>query len=375
MSKDQIIKNSVFVCLAVLICLFSYFKFGEMNDLDPVYPGEQARIVKLSSYFDGIKGTNADTDVYIYEGAEDGGSVMVLGGTHPSEPAGFISAVLLIENINVEKGRVFIIPRANNSGFTCTDPQEGFPQHFGIETPGGVRNFRFGSRFMNILDQWPDPEVYLHYPSGQKLSGNERRNLNRSYPGKPDGVLTEKLAYAIVELINKEKIDVSIDLHEASLEYPVIDAIVAHERSMDVAAMTQLDLQMIGIDYNLEPSPENFRGFSHREWGNYTETMPFLIESANPIQGRMRGATSEELLLTGKDKFYTEASELGLLYTPYPVEGIPIEVRTGRHIAAIQTIISTFSMLTPGKEISFTNIPSYEEIKNNKIGFYLKSGK
>jgi len=374
MSRDQIIKNCIFLCLTALICLFSYGKFGEMNTPYPIYPGEQARIVKLSTYFDGIKGTNADTDVYIFEGAEEGGSVIVLGGTHPNEPAGFITTVLISENINVDKGRVFIIPRANNSGFTCTDPQEGLPQQFGIETSDGVRNFRFGSRFVNILDQWPDPEVYLHYPSGQKLSGNERRNLNRSYPGKPDGVLTEKLAYAILQLIKEEKIDVSIDLHEASLEYPVIDAIVAHERSMDIAAMAQLELQILGIDYNLEPSPPNFRGFSHREWGDYSETMPFLIESANPIQGRIRGETSEALLLTGKDKFYAEASELGLLYTPYPEEGIPIEVRTARHMEAVKVITSTFSSMNPDKEIIFSGIPSYDEIISNKVGFYLKSG-
>ncbi len=375
MSKDQIFRNCLFIVLTIIICIYSFAKFGEMEEEYPIYPGENVEIVRLSNYFDGIKGTNADTDVYIYGGQEDGGSALILGGTHPNEPAGFITAVLLIERLKVNKGRVIIIPRANNSGFTCTDPQEGVPQEFRIETSDGIRKFRHGSRFMNILDQWPDPEVYLHYPSGQKLSGNERRNLNRSYPGKPDGVLTEKLAHAIVQLINTERIDISIDLHEASLEYPVIDAIVAHERSMDVAAMAQIDLQILGIDYNLEPSPVNFRGFSHREWGDYTETMPFLIESANPIQGRMRGETTEELLLKGYDKYYAEASELGLLYTPYPAEGIPLEVRTGRHLEAIKILISTFSLLNPEKEIGFSDLPSYSEIIENKLGYYLKTGR
>ncbi len=372
MRPYQIIKNSVFICLTAAICIFSYYKFGEMKTPEEIFPGVQARKVLLSSYFEGIKGTDADTDVYIFESGEEGGSALVLGGSHPNEPAGFLSAVLMIENLQVEKGRFFVIPRANNSGFNCTDPQEGNPQKFSFRTKSGTRDFRLGSRFTNILDQWPDPEVYLHYPSGQKLSGNERRNLNRSYPGKPDGVLTEKLAHAIIQLIKTEEIDVSIDLHEASLEYPVINAIVAHERSIDVAALAQLDLQMLGLEFNLEPSPPNFRGFSHREWGDYTDTMPFLLETANPIQGRLRGETSEELLITGFDKFYLEASKLDLLYVPYPDEGIPVEVRAGRHIEAIKVILNTYSALNPGKEIVYSNLPEYTELLENKVSFYLK---
>ena len=49
---------------------------------------------QLSDYFDGIKGTPADTAVYIQEGAESGGTMLVLGGTHANEPAGFIAAVV-----------------------------------------------------------------------------------------------------------------------------------------------------------------------------------------------------------------------------------------------------------------------------------------
>ena len=141
---------------------------------------------------------------------------------------------------------------------------------------------------------------------------------------------------------------------------------------MDVASISILDLQMLNIDFQLEPSPQNFRGFSHREWGDYTNTMPFLIESANPLQGRLRGKTSAELLLNGIDKFYLEAAGLDLLYTEYPEDGIPIDVRAGRHIEAIRTIINTYSMLNPGKEIEFSDIPGYNELKTNKISYYLK---
>ncbi|HAZ20721.1 MAG TPA: succinylglutamate desuccinylase, partial [Clostridiales bacterium] len=60
---------------------------------------------------------------------------------------------------------------------------------------------------------------YIHAGSGQQLSGSETRNLNRCYPGRPDGNLMEKTAYAIVQLIKNEGVDLTFDLHESSPEY------------------------------------------------------------------------------------------------------------------------------------------------------------
>ena len=71
--------------------------------------------------------------------------MLVLGGTHPNEPSGLVAAVLLIENAQPEAGTLYVIPRTNNSAFTCTDPQEGAPMRFTIDTPNGERWFRFGS--------------------------------------------------------------------------------------------------------------------------------------------------------------------------------------------------------------------------------------
>jgi hypothetical protein len=64
---------------------------------------------------------------------------------------------------------------------------------------------------LGIPHRISDPEIYLHYPSGQKLAGNETRNLNRSYPGKIDGSVTERVAYAIMNMIKSNKIDMALD--------------------------------------------------------------------------------------------------------------------------------------------------------------------
>src|SRR5690606_42089683 len=147
---------------------------------------------------------------------------LVLGGVHPDEFAGFVAALLLVERAHVEQGRLIVIPKSNASGFTHNLAGEGHPTHSEIETAGCVRRFLYGARSTNPVHQWPDPDVYVQ-ASGQQLSGSETRNLNRAFPGRPDGTLTEQVAYAIVQIIEQENVAMAFDLHEASPEYPVIN--------------------------------------------------------------------------------------------------------------------------------------------------------
>ena len=364
---------------AIIILLFSIFisflaakKFLLMRNAEPIIASPHLSQKKLlSDYFNGIKNSNGDSEVYIFQGEKPGGTVLILGGTHPNEPAAAIAAICLIENLKVISGKIIVIPRANNSAFTHNDPQEANPQFFTIRTQNGERKFRFGSRNTNPIDQWPDPEVYRHFPSGQKLSGSETRNLNRSYPGKPDGSLTEKVAYAIMQLLKKENVDLGIDLHEASLEYPVINALVAHPLAFELASEAVMYLQFEGLNFNLEPSPENFHGLSHREWGDHLHIPGVLLESANPVQGRYHGKLTPDAVVSGRDKIYHEAAAHGLLETEYPPEGIPLKIRVGRHLAAILKLIDVWNEKYPEKMIIIENIPSYDQLKEQGIGVFL----
>jgi predicted deacylase len=368
--KSKLI-SGLLLLLILIVCFLSGLKFLSMQKKEAVFPSEELASKKmLSSYFQGLKNTWGDTEVYIYEGQEKGGNLLIQGGAHPNEPAGFITAVLLIENIQVTKGRIIIVPRANNSGFTHSDPQEGNPQRYSFKTSDGRRQFRYGSRLTNPIHQWPDPTLYIN-PAGQKLSGTESRNLNRCYPGRKNGTLTEKVAYGIMELFKKEKIDLAIDLHESAPEYPVINAIVFHENSEELAALALLELQLEGFEFSLEFSPKNLRGLSHREWGDNTQAMAILLESANASHGRLKGKTSPALILEGKDKNYTKAAKLGLLFVPYGEEGIPLKLRVARHLAAVQSILSSLEELHPEKGIEIKNMPSSSDVRKKGIGPFL----
>ena len=366
----------IMIFLSLVIAFIAGKEFLKTRELEPIVKGDGVTSMqKLSDYLPALKGTRGDSDIYILQGKEPGGSVLVLGGTHPNEPAAFLTTVLLVENLKVDKGTVYIIPRANGSAMSHNDPQEASPQRFRIKTPYGERWFRFGSRATNPLDQWPDPDVYIHAASGQKLSGNETRNLNRAYPGRADGTYTEKVAYAITELIKKNDINMEIDLHEASPEYPVINAIVAHERAMPISSQVVMNMEFEDIQIGLEPSPPSLHGLSHRELGDYTNTYAVLMETANASQGRLRGKTDENLVLTGKDPIYVKAQKIGRLFVPYDENGHPIEERVGRHLTGVVQHIIVMGENEPDKEIIIEGLPSYEDLQKNGVGAYLKEVK
>jgi hypothetical protein len=353
--------------------IMASLQFGKMHHSEKLYPSpDLTKMRMLSDYFDGIKGTNGDSEVYLFDSGVPGGTALLGGGVHPNEAAGFLAPVVILENIKVTKGRVIIIPRMNNSAFTCSDPMEGFPDFYEIRTKEGVRKFRLGSRVTNPLDQWPDPLVFAQFPSNQQLSGFETRNLNRAFPGRPDGSLTQRVAYAIIQLIKKEKVNIAFDLHESSPEVPIVNVIVYHEKYEDIAMGAVLGLEMAGLQFSPETSPKNFHGLSHREWGDYTDAIPFLMETSNPSMGRLRGETNVELVLRGKSNNYKLAKESGSLRIAYREDsGEPIEHRVGRHIIGFMELIKSYNSAYPDKEIILENLPDYNKIMEKGIGEFL----
>ncbi len=359
--------------LALLVSAgWSFYRSRHLREAVVLGPGVTA-VKHLGDYFEPIRGTANDCNVYVLEGKEPGATFLVLGGTHAEEPAGRLVAWILAENATVEKGRLLVVLSANRSASTVTRVGGAYPPEFAIKTAFGERTFRMGDRWTNPLDQWPDPEVYIHYPSRQELAYVDVRNLNRAWPGRPDGTLTEKTAYAFIELIKRERVDVAIDLHEAELQYPVISTIVAHQRGQDLATMAAMMLaDNEGFKIGTENSPKNLHGLSHREIGDASPAISLLFEAPEPFLDATRGITSTEQLLTGRDEFVVKAGKHGLLYEKIDEHGWPIAVRVGRHTSSIAQVAETWTEDHPGKPLVVTAIPRYKEVIANGVGHYLK---
>lgn len=410
-----------FLALAVLIAAVASVRFRAQWVEEPLYPSPHVTEVRmLSEYHPTLEGSPGDTEMYFFDSGVPGGTLLIAGGTHPNEPGAFVSSVLLLENLRMTEGRAIVIPRMNRAAFTHTESQEAQVQRFHIDTPHGPRAFRGGSRVTNPVLQWPDPTVYVNPrgefweemveqfpgieednpgPGRQTLAGVDSRNLNRVFPGKSNGTLTEQIAYALVRMIREEGVDLAVDFHEAAPEYPTNNVIVAHERAADVATWAELLLYDDGVLIATDTSAVNLRGLTHREWGDAVpELLTVLLESPNVAQGRLKGRTSEEQIVEGHDMAYQrvqdiqarlnvrlaerarQAAERGheprersrrILYVDIPEGGIHMDERVGRHVQTTARLVDSYNQQMAGPPIDFAGIPHYREIVEQGIGHFL----
>ena len=369
------IRKTVVAGFGVVLAVLAGSSFYRSRHLpEPVVAGPGvARVATLGDYFEPVKGTINDANVYVLEGREPGGTVLLLGGTHPEEPAGRLASWIFAENAELAQGRLFVVLTANRSGSTATRLGGAYPPDFTIPTAWGGQKFRMGDRWSNPLDQWPDPEVYLHYPTRQELAYVDIRNLNRAFPGRPNGTLTERTCYAIVELIRREKVDIAIDFHEAELQYPVISTIVAHEKGADLAAAASMFISSVeGFAIGVENSPKALRGLSHREIGDATDAISLLLEAPEPFLDATRGRTDRALLLTGRDEFVVRAGKRGLLFEKIDENGWPIDIRVGRHTSTVLQILENWSADKPDRAVVVSGVPRYTEVVAKGTGAFLK---
>lgn len=326
---------------------------------------------RLSDYFPALKNTWGDTNVYILDSGVPGGTALILGGSHPNEPTGTVAAALMVENATIQVGKVIIIPHYNRSGSTATQPTGAYPQFLSIKTPWGKQSFRMGDRLVNPLDQWPDPEIYFHFPSRQMLSNVDIRNVNRTWPGRPDGMLAEKVGYAAMQIVREEKVDWVVDCHGAELLYPVTNCIVTPSSGAAIAQFAAINLTASEFEVHVEPSPPKFHGLSHREIGDHSDAIPFLLESPDPFLDQPTGPKTEQLQLDGKDEFLLAAAKRGLLFTDYDETGKSIEQRAGRHVTIVKQLAQEWSMMFPDKPMEIS-CPGYAEFTADGLGAYFK---
>ncbi len=125
-----------------------------------------------------MEDTEYETPVFHLQGAEEGPAVLILGGTHGSEPAGFEAAHRLLEQYArtpLKRGELFIIPEANKVADRRNSRR--------IRVPRGV--------------------------------DKEMGNLNRTYPGNSHGLPMEREAQQITDAMRELGIDLLLDLHES----------------------------------------------------------------------------------------------------------------------------------------------------------------
>lgn len=372
MKHEKKFKTAAIILVVGLLVIGGAPLYRHRHFETPVVEGPGVtRVAKLSEHAPRLKETMADTNVFYLEGKETGGKVVLIADTHSNEPAGLLASLIVIENAVVEKGTVIVIPVFNNSGSRNTRPGDGYPLYYDIPTGWGSKRFRMGNRDASPLDQWPDPDVYIHYPEKQLLSYIDVRNTNRTWPGRPNGPLMEQVTFGAMEIMRKENVDVAVDLHGAETMFPVTNCIVAPERSSRIATLASLTVKAReGFDNHVEPSPSGFRGLSHREIGDHSGTSPFLLEAPIPFLDQPTGPKTVKFLLDGKDDFLLSLAKKKRLFVHYDESGWPMEKRVGQHLSVTLEILRQFSKKSPDRGIVVRGVPRYAEVLKNGVGHY-----
>ena len=335
-------------------------------DVQPdIRPGEGVSSQRaLSEYFAPLRGTNLDTRVYVLDSGEPGATALVIGGTHGNEFAGMMAAQLLVENAIVRQGRLIVIPFANRSALSVRDTRMGIDPVHTVQGRSGERVLRYGDRRTDIADQGvADPESYEN-PGGYMLdNGMESRNLNRTWPGLADGTPTEQLSFALIRLIREEAVDFSLDMHEADTperkEFEAGDyspgankrlayTLVAHPRGLETAAFALLEMEAdTGISMKLEESNPKYRGLSHLEIAEHTDSLSFLSESPNPGQDRWR-------------------NDADVVTDPK----YPLTHRAGMHLRLFRHLADAYGDES-GRKLVIDRLPEYDDLVSGSIGRYL----
>lgn len=400
MTKKRLIQKIAILAIMLIFATIAGVEFWQLRHYKEVIVTSPylTEVKWFSDYVPSLKGTWLDTPVFIFDSGVEGGTVFINGGPHPYEPASTMAAYLMIENIEVEKGKVIIVPRANYSGSTEGMVGDAYPMFFHVETDWGNEQYRIGDRYTNPLDQWPDPFTYINYPSGQNLAYQDIRNLNRVYPGRENGTITERAAYAVMEIIRQEGVDISIDMHEAEILYPVTSTYVAPAKvldretyeatgemvyvepersSLDIAMMAAMNIDQFFM--KCAASPNTLHGLSHREWADWSDSLTFLMETPEIFIDKITGPRTEALMYEGKDEFLQRVTDKGLTYFPYDMEfGTPMWYRTARQLSGAMEIVNWAGMFYEDLEciVSWPLYEEMEEIENqgiDSVGYFLKN--
>jgi predicted deacylase len=313
-----------------------------------VRPGPGVKVKALSDYLPALAKTPGDTAVYVLEGAEPGGTVFVAGGTHGGEISGQMAAVLLVERARLSRGKLVVVPYANNSAAINRPPAGA--SSFAIKLGGGgERTFVIGTRLTRPEDQG---ELDSPQPKTGAETDFSPRNLDRQFPGKADGNLTQRIAFAIVSILNVEGADLAFDFHEAPPGSRLAMMIVANPKNIELAAEASLALESDDLKMKIEESSADFRGLSHREWGDATAAKAFLFETPNPAMDRTAPGDAVN------DPVW------------------PLTKRVGIHLDTLRAIVDAYNeSAPPARRIGLLDMPGRAEIVKAGLGAFLRSGK
>lgn len=209
--------------------------------IDPPYDFDPEEMIPsdFGDYFVGQKyptevstykiaeGTDVENEVTVLEGAEEGPAIYIVAGVHGDEIAGWMTGNL-IKKVGIKSGTVYILSPANRWGAN-SEPR---------------------TRFVT-----------------------ESQDLNRSFPGDPNGNMAQRAADAIFQDIKRVNPVFLFDLHEARVNAEDKDFLGSSLIYTDLSEMSDMYLDMLMATESGELCSERFGFFSPGPVGSINNTV------------------------------------------------------------------------------------------------------
>lgn len=278
-----------------------------------INPGETREInLKVSEFF---TATPALVPISVFRGMEEGPTVVVTAAVHGDELNGVGIVRKLIYEMNHErlKGTLICVPILNRFGFLTQ------------------------SRYL------PD-----------------RRDLNRFFPGKPDGVMAERICYVLFNEIIK-KCDYGIDLHTAAADRTNIPHIRADMENPEVARLARSFGEEVILDH------KGVKGSLRR--AAVEAGIPFILFEAGEPQKFER-----QLIQRGYEGVLNVLAELGMIEREVKKPQFEIIVKDTEWIRAelggmLDMRTHAGEILYEGDEIAVITNPFGRELFSQKAPF------
>ena len=98
--NEKMIRNIKIIALLIsftLMILAGISFYQHRNYSEAVVPSSDlSEVKKLSEYFSELEGTPSDCNIYFFDSGNEGGTLFLIGGTHPEEPAANLSAQVFV---------------------------------------------------------------------------------------------------------------------------------------------------------------------------------------------------------------------------------------------------------------------------------------
>lgn len=124
------------------------------------------------------------TPYYIFQGEIDTPKIIIDGGIHGDEIAGYMACDTLIRYLKVTKGTVIVIPRLNRPA--CLAVKRGLKNDFNRSFPGAPNSsdyeFRLAYEFMHFIDSIRPVAVINHHEARNKYDAMEyKKNPDKAF--------------------------------------------------------------------------------------------------------------------------------------------------------------------------------------------------